>query len=182
MKRALSAALRICLLSLCLALLTGCLGIPSSGSSLSDPWPLADGAQTLDELLPDEALRTAALRVLNSPKPWTLSGTEPEVGDTLIEGLPNELGKASIFESLVGYRPWADAYATIKELGGYEVSYRLSDVVPEGYTRVEAFASGLEEFGHPCTYQFVVILRTEDAVPVLAAMTSITIGGDVEPL
>ncbi|MBR2683536.1 MAG: hypothetical protein IKE22_09765 [Atopobiaceae bacterium] len=179
MRRASAKSLRIWLglIVLCFVMLTGCLG-NKEASVPSDPWPLAEGATPLEELLPNDDLRNAALRVLGSPKPWKLAGIEPQEGDGLIEGLPNELHSGGAAELVLGYRPWSDAYRSIEKYGGYTVSYKLSDNVPEGYTRVEAFASGLEEFGHPCTYQFVVILRTEDAVPVLAAMTSVTIGGD----
>ena len=61
------------------------------------------------------------------------------------------------------------------------MTYRLSDVVPAGYTRVEALVGGWEEEGYHSTLQFVVIVRNDDQVPVLAAMTSIT-SNDAPPL
>ena len=54
-------------------------------------------------------------------------------------------------------------------------------MVPAGYTRVEALVGGWEEEGYHSTLQFVVIVRNDDQVPVLAAMTSIT-SNDAPPL
>ena len=167
-----------CLLVLCLAL-NGC--IDKGQGKLASPWPLANGGATLESILPDAGLRNAALRVLNAEKPWKLTGIDPDDGDRLIEGLPNELDKATVIEALVGSRPWTTGRDIIRKGTDFTVTYRLSDVVPAGYTRVEALVGGWEEEGYHSTLQFVVIVRNDDQVPVLAAMTSIT-SNDAPPL
>lgn len=170
--------LRICLLALCL-LLVGC--SRARQGTLKEPWPLAESGTPLESVLPDEQMRASTLRVLNSEKPWKLAGIDPDDGDRLIEGLPNELDKATAIEALVGSRPWTNARDIIRKGSDFTATYQLSDVVPEGYVRVEAFVGGWEEEGYHSTFQFVVIIREADYVPVLAAMTSIT-SNDAPPL
>ena len=165
-------------LVLCLALV-GCLG--SSPRKNGDPWPLAEGGTPLEDILTDEEMRSAVLRVLNAEKPWKLKGIDPDDGDRLIEGLPNELDRTTVIEAALGTRPWTTGRDTIRKGTGFAATYQLSDVVPEGYTRVEAFVGGWDEEGYHSTIEFVVIVREEDHVPVLAAMTSIT-SNDAPPL
>jgi len=178
MKKTIHTIISTCTLLLCLILLAGCIG-RSRTASQTDPWPLADGAEPLETILPDESLRSSALRVFGSAKPWKLSGIDPEDGTRLIntsslKGLPNELERTSLTSAFLGYRPWADAYKSIAKGRDFCVTYELSDNVPEGYTRVKAFVGGIDYEGYPTAYEFQVILRNDDAVPVQAAMTSIT--------
>lgn len=172
MRKSVPTILLAGIVALCLLTLAGCFG--DKPVALGDPWPLAENGTPLEDVLPDEDMRNEALRVLNSEKPWRLSGIDPEDGDTLIEGLPNELDKATVLEAVLGSRPWTDARDIISKGSDFTVTYSLSDVVPDGYVRAEAFVGGWDEEGYHCTLQFVVIVREADKVPVLAAMTSIT--------
>lgn len=175
MVRPLRTLAHCCLLALCLATLAACGG--ALGRAAKEPWPLAEGGASLQSVLPNQDMREVAQRVLWSKAPWKLKGTDPADGDSLIEGLPNELGEAGPIAAILGARPWANARKTIDRGSGFVVTYRLSDVTPAGYTRVEALVSGYDEEGFQTTFQFVTIIRDADRVPVLAAMTSITCDG-----
>ena len=171
MRRRLTILLHTCTALLCLTVLCACLG---SHTAQHDEWPLAAGAAPLEEVLPNKDLRNAAMRVLAAREPWKLSGIDPAAGDDLIEGLPNELDEESVLERLVGSRPWTSALEIIEKGHDFSVTYELSNVVPAGYTRVEAYVSGIDEDGHTCRLEFEVIVRESDNVAVQAAMTSIT--------
>ncbi|MBQ9007440.1 MAG: hypothetical protein IJ092_13890 [Atopobiaceae bacterium] len=164
--------MRLALLQVLCLVLAGCFG--NNVNELGDPWPLAEDGTPLESILSDGETRRAVLTVLNAEKPWKLRGIDPDDGDRLIEGLPNELDKASVIESVIGARPWSTGRDIISKGTEFTMTYQLSDVVPKGYTRVEAFVGGWDEEGYHSTVQFVVIIRDNDHVPVLAAMTSIT--------
>ena len=182
--RRIARALVALALAACVIPLAGCpLGIGNVLDGIGTTreaealWPLAEDAEPLEEVLPDPDMRAEALRVLSSERPWRLSGTDPADGDDLIEGLPNELDEEDLFETLFGKRQWTEALDIIAEGSGFSVSYELSDYVPEGYTRLEAFVSGANDDRHPTTLKFVIILRDADATCVLASMTSIAVDG-----